>query len=281
MPFQHRGSPAANADAAGHGGRAPVRPGQRPPSPAALPAPCMQPGGSGASQAASGREARTCLRRCTGQVREEGYAEHAGILPGPPVVRPQIPNRRFTMRKGCSTLERTDALFLDSTFSPRESVQSRPFMVEGFLATVQRIERWGTGGDFGALRHACVAGVRIAERVNLPHEGMRHGHVGHVCGGRSTVGARGRCRHRRRYAPCIRNASSCPSWTGAPRIACGPCSRGARRLDEGSIHDGAALIIYPRLLEGTEIAECTPCLSPPLEDMAEPRGSSRPAPVPA
>ena len=29
MPFQHRGSPAANADAAGHGGRAPVRPGQR------------------------------------------------------------------------------------------------------------------------------------------------------------------------------------------------------------------------------------------------------------
>ena len=88
------------------------------------------------------------------------------------------------MRKGCSTLERTDA-FLDSMPFSAESVQSRPFMVEGFLATVQRIEeRWGSDGDFGALRHARVAGVRIAERVVLPHEGMRHGHVGHVCGGR-------------------------------------------------------------------------------------------------
>ena len=54
----------------------------------------------------------------------------------------RCPNRRFTMRKGCSTLERTDA-FLDSMPFSAESVQSRPFMVEGFLATVQRIEeRW-------------------------------------------------------------------------------------------------------------------------------------------
>ena len=58
MPFQHRGSPAANADAAGHGGRAPVRPGQRPPFPGRPAGAVHAARRSGASQAASGREAR-------------------------------------------------------------------------------------------------------------------------------------------------------------------------------------------------------------------------------
>lgn len=53
------------------------------------------------------------------------------------------------MRKGCSTLERTDA-FLDLMPLSAESAQSRPFMVEGFLATVQRIEEmWGSEAASG------------------------------------------------------------------------------------------------------------------------------------
>jgi hypothetical protein len=39
------------------------------------------------------------------------------------------------MRKGCSTFERTDA-FLDSMPFSEKSAQARPFMVEGFLATL-------------------------------------------------------------------------------------------------------------------------------------------------
>ena len=49
------------------------------------------------------------------------------------------PNRLFTMRKGRSALERTDA-FLGSMPFSAESAQSRPFTVEGFLATARRID---------------------------------------------------------------------------------------------------------------------------------------------
>ena len=55
------------------------------------------------------------------------------------------------MRKGCSTFERLEA-FLDSMPLSEKSAQLRPFMVEGFLATLQRIcERCGsyvTSGRF-------------------------------------------------------------------------------------------------------------------------------------
>jgi hypothetical protein len=45
------------------------------------------------------------------------------------------PKRRFTIRKGASAFERTHA-FLDSMPFSAESAQLRPFMVEGFLATL-------------------------------------------------------------------------------------------------------------------------------------------------
>ena len=66
------------------------------------------------------------------------------------------PNRLFTMRKGCSALERTDAFPGSMPFSA-ESAQSRPFAVEGFLATVCRIDgRCGpeaASGRFAAPVH--------------------------------------------------------------------------------------------------------------------------------
>lgn len=69
--------------------------------------------------------------------------------------------------------------------------------------------------------------------------------------------ARGRCRHRRRCAPCYPKCQSLPflDWCASgPRAA--PVLRGARRLDGGGVHDGAAPHHDPRLLgPGIEIAE--------------------------
>jgi len=72
------------------------------------------------------------------------------------------------MRKGCSTFKRPDA-FLDSIPFSVKSAQARPFMVEGFLATLQRIdERCGSAVTLRALRYTGIAGICIAEPIIFP-----------------------------------------------------------------------------------------------------------------
>ena len=285
MPFQHRGSPAANADAAGHGGRAPVRPEASRLSPAACRRrACSQAGQT--SQAASGREARTCLRKCTWPgSRGRRIHQSMQILPGPPVkARPQMPEPALHDEEGMLHLGADGCLPGFDAFSARKRAV-RPFMVEGFLATVSASRR---GGDrraaSGRFATPVATGSAWQNASSSLTRGMRHGHVGHVCGGR-LHGMRTRplpastpiC------APCIRNASSCPSWTGcASGSRAWPVLRGARRLDEGGITMEPPRILIHRLLRlGIEIAGMAPAESLPLEDMAGTSRSSRPAPVPA
>ena len=66
-----------------------------------------------------------------------------------------------------------------------ESAQLRPFMVEGFLATLQRIdERCGSAVTLRALRYTGIAGVCIAEPVIFPYEYVCLGYVRYILGGR-------------------------------------------------------------------------------------------------
>ena len=92
MPFRRRSSPGADADAAGHAA-----------------------GRAGASQAASGREARD-LPAGMRTAGSAGAKDTQGMqeLFRTPLQRVfRCPDRRFAMREGCSAPERTDA-FLDS-----------------------------------------------------------------------------------------------------------------------------------------------------------------------
>ncbi len=79
MPFRRRSSPGADAAAAGHGSRIPVRPRQRVPFPA-RPAWAMHATGRAGASDAHGE---ICKGEC--------HAEHAGVLPDPSVARLQVP----------------------------------------------------------------------------------------------------------------------------------------------------------------------------------------------
>ena len=163
-----------------------------------------------------GGEGPAC-RRCTWpgsrgrRIRRAG----PGILPGPPVARPQMPEPALHDEEGMLHLRSGGMPFLDSMPFSAESVQSRPFMVEGFLATVQRIEeRWGSDGDLrGASPRPCSRSPHSRTRRPPSRGHAPWTHVETRLRRSCPRYARGRCRHRRRYAPCIRNASSCPSWT--------------------------------------------------------------------
>ena len=66
-----------------------------------------------------------------------------------------------------------------------ESAQLRPFMVEGFLATLQRIdERCGSAVTLRALRYTYIAGICIAEPVIFPYEYVCLGYVRYIRSGR-------------------------------------------------------------------------------------------------
>ena len=92
MPFRRRSSPGADADAAGHAA-----------------------GRAGASQAASGREARDLPAgmRMAGSAGANAMQGMQELFRTPLQRVFRRPDRRFAMREGCSAPERTDA-FLDS-----------------------------------------------------------------------------------------------------------------------------------------------------------------------
>lgn len=186
------------------------------------------------------------------------------------------PDRRFAMRKGCSALERTDA-FLDSMPLSAESAQSRPFMAEGFLAMVQRIEeRWGpeaTSGRFAtpvqpesawqdassSLTRACAMDTPDTFAAVVSTECTRP-----LPASAPMCALHPKCQ----LLPFL-------DWCASgPRAV--PALRGARRPDGGGIHDGAAPHHDPRLLGlGIGIAEHGPAGPLPPEGMAELRGGRR------
>ena len=151
MPFRRRSSPGADAAAAGHGSRIPVRPRQRAPFPARPAWAVHAAGRAGASQAASGREARDLPAgmRMAGSAGANAMQGMQELFRTPLQRVFRRPDRRFAMREGCSAPERTDA-FLDSMPLSAGSAQSRPSMAEGFLAVVRRTgEGWGPEATSG------------------------------------------------------------------------------------------------------------------------------------
>ena len=103
--------------------------------------------------------------------------------------------------------------------------------------------RWEVraGGGLGALRRPGASGVRMAEPVVPADEGMGHGHAGHVGGSR----LHGMHEAAARIDADVRleaemPALPLPGLVGPGAAGMPPVLGGARRLDEGRVHDGAS-----------------------------------------
>ena len=146
----------------------------------------------------------------------EGYAGHAGALPDPSAARLQVPGPALRDEGGMLRPGADGCLpGLDAPLCRERAVQA---LYGGGLPGGGPAHRggMGAGGDLGALRHARVAGARTAGRAALPHGGMRRRRAGHVRGGRLRGMHEAAAGIDADVRPAIRNASPCPSWTGAP-----------------------------------------------------------------